>query len=157
MWIYTKTLRRIKSCGIWAMICFVLSLLVVEALLWMGFSQEHRPHLIPDHSQGKWSHSVMFDSLWPHGLEPTRGFSIHGIFQARVLEWVAISFSIIVKGYKFNLEGRLLASYCRGSKPCSSIWKTENKSPRLFFLTQRQWKRHSYSQFYGKGKRFKRS
>ena len=34
----------------------------------------------------------MSDSLQPHGLEPT-GSSIHGIFQARVLEWVAISFS----------------------------------------------------------------
>ena len=65
LWIYTETLRRIKSCGV-----FVLSLHVVKALLWMRFSQEHRPHLIPDRSQGKWSHSVMFDSLWPHGLEP---------------------------------------------------------------------------------------
>ena len=37
----------------------------------------------------KWSHSVMSDSLWPHGREPA-GFSVHGIFQARVLEWVAI-------------------------------------------------------------------
>ena len=28
----------------------------------------------------------------PHGLQPTRS-SIHGIFQARVLEWGAIAFS----------------------------------------------------------------
>ena len=40
----------------------------------------------------KWSCSVMSDSLWPHGLLPTR-LSVHGIFQARGLEWVAISFS----------------------------------------------------------------
>ena len=33
------------------------------------------------------SHSVVSDSLWPHGLEPTR------ILQAIILEWVAISFS----------------------------------------------------------------
>ena len=32
----------------------------------------------------KWSRSLVSDSLRPHG---------HGIFQARVLEWVAISFS----------------------------------------------------------------
>ena len=38
----------------------------------------------------KWSRSVVSDSLRPHGL--TRS-SIHGIFQARVLEWAAISFS----------------------------------------------------------------
>ena len=28
----------------------------------------------------------------PHGLYPP-GFSVHGIFQARILEWIAISFS----------------------------------------------------------------
>ena len=39
----------------------------------------------------KWSCSVMSDSSQPHGLQPTR--LPHGIFQARVLEWVAISFS----------------------------------------------------------------
>ena len=37
----------------------------------------------------KWSRSVMSDSLQPHGP----GSSTHGIFQVRVLEWVAISFS----------------------------------------------------------------
>ena len=37
--------------------------------------------------------SAMSDSLWPHGLWPIRLFSLHGIFQARILERVAISFS----------------------------------------------------------------
>ena len=37
----------------------------------------------------KWSRSVMSDSLQPHGP----GSSAHWIFQVRVLEWVAISFS----------------------------------------------------------------
>ena len=41
----------------------------------------------------EWSRSVMPDSLRPHGLHGLPGSSIHGIFQARVLEWVAISFS----------------------------------------------------------------
>ena len=45
---------------------------------------------------GKTSHFhamclVMSDSLRPHRLPP--GFSVHGIFQARILEWVTISFS----------------------------------------------------------------
>ena len=39
----------------------------------------------------KWSesesHSVMSDSLRPHG------YTVHGILQARILEWVAFSFS----------------------------------------------------------------
>ena len=41
----------------------------------------------------KWSHSVVSDSLWPHGLQPASS-SVHGIFQARVLECGAISSGI---------------------------------------------------------------
>ena len=40
----------------------------------------------------KWSCSVICNSLRPQEL-CLPGFSMHGIFQARVLEWVAISFS----------------------------------------------------------------
>ena len=36
--------------------------------------------------------SVMSNSFRPHGLQPTR-LLCHGIIQARILEWVAISFS----------------------------------------------------------------
>ena len=36
------------------------------------------------------SSSVMSDSLWPHSLP---GSSVHGIVQARILEWVAIPLS----------------------------------------------------------------
>ena len=36
--------------------------------------------------------SVMFDSLRPHGLKPP-GPPVHGIFQASILEWIAVSFS----------------------------------------------------------------
>ena len=36
--------------------------------------------------------SVVSNSLQPHGLEPGR-LLIHGIFQARMLKWVAISYS----------------------------------------------------------------
>ena len=39
-----------------------------------------------------WICSVVSDSLQPHRLQ-LPGSSVHGIFQARVLEWVAISFS----------------------------------------------------------------
>ena len=35
---------------------------------------------------------VMSDSSLPHGLQPP-GSSVRGIFQARILEWVAISYS----------------------------------------------------------------
>ena len=33
--------------------------------------------------------------LWPHGLQLS-GSSVHGIFKARVLEWVAITFSDVL-------------------------------------------------------------
>ena len=40
--------------------------------------------------------SVLCDSLLPPGPQLTdRLLSVHGILQARVLEWVAISFSLI--------------------------------------------------------------
>ena len=35
----------------------------------------------------------MSDSLWPHVLYGPPGSSVHGILQARILEWVAIFFS----------------------------------------------------------------
>ena len=38
------------------------------------------------------SHSVVSDSLLPHELHSPPGSSIHGILQARILDWVAISF-----------------------------------------------------------------
>ena len=38
------------------------------------------------------SHSVISDSLRPHGLN-LPGSSVHGTLQARIQEWVAISFS----------------------------------------------------------------
>ena len=41
----------------------------------------------------KWSSSVVSDFLRPGWLYSPPGSSIHGILQARVLEWVAISFS----------------------------------------------------------------
>ena len=39
------------------------------------------------------SHSVMSDSLRPHGLYSLPGCSVHGILQARLLQWVAFPFS----------------------------------------------------------------
>ena len=47
-------------------------------------------HALLQRKKWKWSHSVVSDSLPP--CDPP-GSSVHGIFQARILEWVAISFS----------------------------------------------------------------
>ena len=58
-----------------------------------GKSHGHRK-LAGYNPQWKWSCSVMSDSFRPH--RPHRGAlpgsSVHGIFQAIVLEWIAISF-----------------------------------------------------------------
>ena len=64
----------------------------------------------------KWSRSVVSDSLRPHGLYPTLpGSSVHGIFQARVLEWVAVSFS-------------------RGSSQCRDWTRISHTAGRRFTL-----------------------
>ena len=48
------------------------------------------PQELLEHIKNVLSHSVVSDSLRPHGLP---GSSVHGIFLANVLEWVAISSS----------------------------------------------------------------
>ena len=62
----------------------------------LGFSrQEHwsglpLPSPMHESEKWKWSHSVVSNSSRPHDRSPP-GSSAHGIFQARVLEWGAIS------------------------------------------------------------------
>ena len=46
-------------------------------------------HPFLNKGKGKWSHSVMSDSLRPVDYS-LPGFSVHGILQARILEWVTI-------------------------------------------------------------------
>ena len=57
---------------------------------WMAKAQDNKRRL---RKRKKWCRLVMSSSLQPHGLYSIPGSSIYGIFQARVLEWVAISFS----------------------------------------------------------------
>ena len=61
---------------------------------WRGQHSRLMPQKLcpPSHEEVKVIHSVLSSSLQPHGLKPTRLPSVHGI-QARILEWVAISFS----------------------------------------------------------------
>ena len=49
----------------------------------------------------------MSNSSQPHGLQPTRLLH-HGIFQARVLEWGAIAFSILDSTVHEILQARIL-------------------------------------------------
>ena len=61
--------------------------------LWNNNTMLLTPHSLYERKWGKWSHSVVSNSLWPHGLYSLPSSSFHGISQARILEWVAISFS----------------------------------------------------------------
>ena len=82
----------------------------------LGFSrQEHwsgLPFPFPMHEseKWKWSRSVVSNSEWPHGLQPTRLF-VHGIFQATVLEWGAIAFSIYGLGRLISYLWHLLSLF----------------------------------------------
>ena len=56
----------------------------------LGCMNPPRPHRLLSFS----SSSVVPDSCWPHAMDCSPpGSSVHGILQARILEWVAISFS----------------------------------------------------------------
>ena len=78
----------------------------------LGFSrQEHwsgLPFPSPMHESGKWkwSRSVVSDSSRSQDCS-LPGSSIHGIFQARVLEWGAIAFSNLSLRYH-----KLIFNYC---------------------------------------------
>ena len=64
--------------------------------------------------QRKGRRSVTFDSVRPCGLQPT-GSSIHGIFQARIPEWVAISFfrrPSLTQGFNLGLPHCRQMLYC---------------------------------------------
>ena len=78
------------------------------------------------------SHSVMSDSLWPHGLWLSNSAVRGDFFQARKLEWVAISFSSeILFSYKkednsafattqMNLEGTIQPETIQ--RKTSTVW-----------------------------------
>ena len=61
----------------------------------------------------------MTDSLRPHGLQPT-GSTVHEIFQARILEWVTISFSKEV-AYKYGPLCMLIKYHL--SKICEDLYE----------------------------------
>ena len=62
--------------------------------------------------------SVVSDSLWPHGLYSLSGSSVRGIFQARILEWVAISCSRVPSQPRDRTRVSCIAV------TCFTIWAT---------------------------------
>ena len=71
---------------------FFFCLWVLCMIWYLSNAMSNSPFTSQSESQSV-SRSVMFESLWPYGLCSPPGSSVHGILQARTLEWVAISFS----------------------------------------------------------------
>ena len=77
----SQCLRRLLlllSCFSHVRLCAIPQTAAHQAPLSLGFSrQEHWsglsfPSPMHESEKWKWSHSVVSDSLWPHGLQPTR-------------------------------------------------------------------------------------
>ena len=86
--------------------------------------------------QRKWSRSGVSDSLQPRGLQPTR-LLCPWIFQARVLEWIAISFS------RGSSQPRDWTRVSRIVDRRFTIWATREVLPKgttIIKVPWRQWK-----------------
>ena len=55
-----------------------------------------------------------------------QGSSVHGILQARILEWVAISFSITGTGYHFLVQGIFPTQELNRSLLCLLQWQADS-------------------------------
>jgi len=93
----------------------------------LGFSrQEHwsgLPFPSPMHESEKWkgSHLVVSNSSWLHGLH-LAGSSVHGICQARDLEWGAITFSVIRHDKSLKTSRFHIWDWCLQYPPRTLAW-----------------------------------
>ena len=82
------------------------------------------------------SHSVESDSWQPHDCSPP-GSSVHGISQARVLEWVAISFTRSFQPrdqtHVSGLADRLFTSEPLGKSPVEGGERPKGREKNIFF------------------------
>ena len=77
------------------------------------------------------SHSVVPNSLWPHGLQP----SVHEIFQVIILEWVTISFS---NAWKWKVKVKSLSRVQLFVTPWTAA---PQAPPSMGFSRQEYWRR----------------
>ena len=135
------------SCG---RLCASLQTAAHQAPPSLGYSRREHWSALPfpspmhESEKWKWSHSVVSGSSWPHGLQPHGPSSIHGIFQARVLEWGAIAFSGL-RLYRHEKDGKERLQIML----CPKIWQLRwnglmPERPRKPKLTQEGIVNHSY-------------
>ena len=74
----------------------------------------------------------MSDSVWPHRRHPT-GSSVPGILQARILEWVAISFS---NAWKWKVKVKSLSRVRLLATPWTAAYRAP---PSMGFSRQEYW------------------
>ena len=95
-WILSIMINKMGCAGILEWVAFPFSRGSCQPRDWTqvsctagGFFTSWGTREAPKHSV-QFSHSVVSDSLWPPGLTD---YPVHGILQARILEWVAFPFS----------------------------------------------------------------
>ena len=102
-----------------------LLLQLVSSLLWVLYGLNH----LPKWSEVKWSEFAQLCLTLCDPMDCSlSGFSVYGIFQAKVLEWVAISFS---RGSSWPRD-RTQVSHIAGR--CFTLWGTREDT----FLTCHQ-------------------
>ena len=87
------------------------------------------------------SHSLMTNSLWPHGPvdRSPPGSSVHGILQARILEWFPVSYSNIINvfssKYSFSCIPQFMVCIITVIKPVYILLAMQGNSPSLSHFT----------------------
>ena len=100
---FLSTYMVVASYSLWTLLLIPLMLMFLRLFLWVPFFPPYVSHPLSETSYfitsaiiwSKWwwfSCWVMSDSCDPMSCSPP-GSSVHRIFQARILEWIAISFS----------------------------------------------------------------
>ena len=84
------------------------------------------------------NHSVMSNTLWPHGLYSPPRSSIHETLPARILEWVAVPFS------RGSSQPRDQTQVSHSAGGYFTIWATR-KAPYIYllphtYLLQHRWR-----------------
>ena len=83
-------------------------------------------------------------------LRSPPGSSVHGVFQARILEWVAMSFCL---GYAVGLCCSsilyIIAYICQSHPPIPSLWVIPVHQPQASCILHRTWTGDSLGNFPG--------
>ena len=106
-----------------------------QAPLSLGFSrQEHLPFPSLMHESEKWKWSQLCLTLSDRMGCSLPGSSTHGIFQARVLEWVAIAFSeyTVYICHSFSSKELVSFNFLAAVTVCSDFGAQENKVCHYF-------------------------